>query len=488
MKNSDTANIKKYWLNFRKKMIIVPILEYLTLFSGMILLESLREGPIFTWNFFKFWVILTLIWIFFQIVQRILFIKPQKIMLDIIINQSFGKQIAKNPQISKYKNSGLGSVLAFLYSRDSKNPKEEKPISEFSNLDESQVGIVVLDEKNKIVYKNVAAPNLQDLSFTNQITPQDWLDKIREHKIYDNKLWKRIPEIQKENKNQRFFDIEVDFRKSNQNRAILFFIEKSHDYLEDENDLNFIAFAAHELRGPITIIRGYLDILSAELENKISKQHKELFDRLIVSGNKLSGYINNILNVSRLDQNRLTFDISEHPISDIIDSSKEDIVLRATSQARNIEIDIPENLPTVGTDLSGISEAFVNLVDNAIKYSNEGGLVKISAKQADDFVELSVQDFGIGIPANVMANLFQKFYRSHRSRETVAGTGIGLYISQAIVRKIGGNISVTSVEGEGSTFTISIPTFESVKNSQKDENNIVKQPGGGWIKNHGRIK
>lgn len=260
--------------------------------------------------------------------------------------------------------------------------------------------------------------------------------------------------------------------------------------MPDEDDLNFIAFAAHELRGPITIIRGYLDVLSLELEDKLSAQQAELFKRLIVSSNKLSGYVNNILNVSRFDRNRLAFDLSEHTIEDIIKSVKEDAELRASSQSRMLEIDIDgTDLPTIGADLSSISEVLTNLIDNAIKYSNEGGLVKITAEKSGNFVDINVQDFGIGIPNSVMDNLFQKFYRSHRSRETVAGTGIGLYISRAIIEGHSGQMSVKSIEGEGSTFTVSLPIFATISDKLLDSNSeVIKQPGGGWIKNHGKIR
>ena len=199
--------------------------------------------------------------------------------------------------------------------------------------------------------------------------------------------------------------------------------------------------------------------------------------------------VNNILNVSRLDQNRLSFTISEHSVDEAINSIKEDMILRATSQNRLIEFNIPEKIPTIGTDISGFSEVLTNLIDNAIKYSNDGGLVKITTERVGNFVNIKVQDWGIGIPLNVMPNLFQKFYRSHRSRETVAGTGIGLYLSKAIATKMGGEISVESTEGEGSIFTFSIPIYKAVANQlQNKDMNIIGQSSGGWIRNHGKVK
>lgn len=128
-----------------------------------------------------------------------------------------------------------------------------------------------------------------------------------------------------------------------------------------------------------------------------------------------------------------------------------------------------------------------NLIDNAIKYSNEGGLVHVTAQQVPGFIEISVIDRGIGMPSSVLPNLFHKFYRSHRSRETVAGTGIGLYICKAIVSSHGGIITARSVENEGSTFSFTLPIYDTVADKLRAGNNSnasLIEHGSGWIRNH----
>ena len=166
--------------------------------------------------------------------------------------------------------------------------------------------------------------------------------------------------------------------------------------------------------------------------------------------------------------------------------------LRAASQGRLLTIDFPEVLPTVAADANSMSEVLGNLIDNAVKYSNEGGTIEVTAKVSGTFVETSVTDHGIGMPGNVVQNLFHKFYRSHRSRETVAGTGIGLYISKAIVESNGGEVGVRSIEGRGSTFTFTLPIYATVadKLSQDGANNqtFIEHASGSWIKNHGAFR
>ena len=161
--------------------------------------------------------------------------------------------------------------------------------------------------------------------------------------------------------------------------------------------------------------------------------------------------------------------------------------MRAGAQNRLLSVAIPTDLPTIPADSASLSEVMANLIDNAIKYSNEGGAINVTAAAKGDMVELSIEDHGIGMPGSVVSNLFQKFYRSHRSRETVAGTGIGLYISKAIVESHGGTIGVRSEEGRGSTFIVSLPTFASVADKLKSGDNSNKDligQGDSFIKNH----
>ena len=169
----------------------------------------------------------------------------------------------------------------------------------------------------------------------------------------------------------------------------------------------------------------------------------------------------------------------------------DDMSLRAGAQKRLLTVNIPVDLPTIAVDRASMSEVFSNLIDNAIKYSKEGGIINVSGKVNGGFVEVSVQDNGIGMPGSVIGNLFHKFYRSHRSRETVSGTGIGLYISKAIVESHGGAISVRSEEGKGSIFTVSIPIYSTVADKLKavdNSNEGLISEGRGWIKNHSMFR
>jgi signal transduction histidine kinase len=369
-----------------------------------------------------------------------------------------------------------------------------------SNLDHTATGVVMLNSEGQIVYANKSAPvhtdsadvKVLDLIFDVDISLTDWIAQRGDHDIHAERTWRRIADKITGEDGRRLFDVFVSYQRGSEVETIVTLFDRTGEYQPEDDDLDFIAFAAHELRGPITVIRGYLDTLNDELIDVTGPDQKELFQRLIVSANRLSGYVNNILNASRFDRRHLKIHLNEMQIADIYDTIADDMQLRAISQQRMLTVQFPAGLPTVAADLNSISEVMGNLIDNAIKYSNDGGVIEVSAVVNGDFIDVSVKDNGIGMPANVIQNLFHKFYRSHRSRETVSGTGIGLYISKAIVESNGGKISVQSVEGRGSTFTFSLPIYatvaEKLQKTGSNNQTFIERSSNGWIKNHGAFR
>jgi len=352
-----------------------------------------------------------------------------------------------------------------------------------------------MNQERKIIYASKSTPvrvdtnglESLDLIFNENDTLENWWDECEASAVHAEKTWPRIPSKLPNEENRRFFDVIASYNKGTQSEMVITLIDRTHLYEVGEGELDFIAFAAHELRGPITVIRGYIDVLSDELSEVLQEDQKELFRRLNVSATRLSGYINNILNTSRYDRRHLRMHLNETTVAAVYDTIRDDMDLRASSQNRALSVAIPDGLPTVAADTASLGEVFSNLIDNAIKYSNEGGVINVSAASKGDIVEISVIDHGIGMPSSVVSNLFQKFYRSHRSRETVAGTGIGLYISKAIVESHGGTISVRSEDGHGSTFTVSLPTYKMVADKLKAGNNgneALISNEGSWINNH----
>ena len=406
--------------------------------------------------------------------------------------------LSNSPQRDDALTDIIGIVKA-IRKLDAKHNPEPTTIvreHEFSQtlLDHLPIGIIALDKKQTIIYANSAAPLHNDrkeidIDFADNDSFAGWISGVAGNNIAAQKWWKRRRQAVVENEDAvQFFDVLALYQQEGIDaiETILVTVNHTEQYAPDELSLDFTALAAHELRGPITVIKGYLDVLSRELEGTLTEDQKAFFERLDVSADRLTTYINNILNVSRYDRKHLSLHLKEEKLETIIESVSDDLALRAKTLHRMLNISIPEGIPTIAADRGSLSEVIVNLVDNAIKYSNEGGLIILTAAAKNDMVEISVQDNGIGIPSSLVSHLFEKFYRSHRSRESTVGTGLGLYIAKAIIDSHGGSISVRSEETKGSTFSFTVPIYATVadKLNSVDNSNETMIQSRKYIKNH----
>ena len=439
-------------------------------------------------------------------------LKPTKIIMQALVYTSGEPSTEQPPNRNdpRFQENGLSHILDVLYAKEAHiEPTGTGPVSNddfrIRLLESLPIGMIALDDHNRVIAKNSRAPVYIDedriariqLNFsTVSDSLDDWLDKVSSSQISAEKIWPRISNVAPgSTTNRQLFDVLAHYKKdaSNGIETIIITVDRTEEYADEEANLDFIALAAHELRGPVTVIRGYLDILDEQLVGRLSDDQHQLIDRLNVSAKRLASYISNILNASRYDRKHLQLTLKKTSLASIIDDIKDDLELRARTLDRHLVWEIPQDLPTIAADQSSIDEVISNLIDNAIKYSHDGGSIEIKAIVDGEFVAISVQDHGIGIPENVASNLFSKFYRSHRSRDAISGTGLGLYISRAIIESHGGNIEVESRENEGSTFTFTLPIYASVadKLAGNDNSNselINEGDATGWINNHSRVK
>lgn len=501
--------IRDYWRRYRRtaRGIIILIEVVITLIVGVALLISGVDPTSIAFMATITATLTTSLMLNYFILDFLL--TPLRDLSMAITNAANEKPTdpLANPNAPRYVKNGFKPMLQFIYEH-ARPPEQTAQEAEQASspqlkrleaaLRETPAGLVIMNARGEIQYANKAAPVVRDtnnvmqleLLFDKDTTFSDWLENCRQSAVRSEQTWVRIPNRIIGEENRRIFNISANYEKGSAAEVVLVAYDATYIYQPEDDELDFISFAAHELRGPITVIRGYLDVLEMELSDKLEPDHHELFKRLVVSANRLSGYINNILNTSKYDRRHLQVHLSEDSIANIYDSIKDDMDLRAQSQRRLLSVSIPPDLPTVAADKSSLSEVMSNLIDNALKYSNDGGSVNLSAVQDGDFVKVSITDNGIGIPTSVVGNLFHKFYRSHRSRETVAGTGIGLYLCKAIVESHGGKIGVSSIEGQGSTFSFTVPTFASVKDKLQanDYTNAgLISTSDGWIKNHSKF-
>lgn len=429
---------------------------------------------------------------------------PLRVLTQAVAHVSHDPVITPPPDLTnkRFETSGLKDMVQTIYDlavathTTSEKPAESVPTLFKEMADNLPCGLVALGKDGKILYANSHAPARQGTNGGQELTLifeqnddfNRWLAACKANKVRDTYLWTRVADNLPDEGERRIYDVAAYYQKNDTStiEVILVAFDRTAIYQPDQEDMDFIALAAHELRGPITVIRGYLDVVKQELNGKLSAEQQQLLDRLQVSAERLSGYVTNILNVSRYDRHQFKMHPQEEQLIDILKSLVPDLALRATTQHRKLTFKIPQNLPSIAVDRSSVSEVLTNLIDNAIKYSHEGGEVLIAALPKEDMLEITVQDVGIGMPESVMGGLFNKFYRSHRSRQSVGGTGLGLYICKAIIEAHGGSIWVRSVEGQGSTFGFTLPTYASVADTldKGDNQRAITQRSEGWIKNH----
>ncbi len=498
--------VTRYLEQFERRAFIT--IASVSLGAGILGSILLVWSDVYDFNSIPFWIsgivimllfFCTHMWLFWWTHQP--FRATMKTIALIESSQPVSNQAIKIPSHDTALVAALTPLLeppVTTLPQPAKSPSHHSDLLSLS-LDQSMIGIVALNANHEIVYHNKQAPVVMgtDNHLRLDITVHDnekithWVERRSKKSAHASHVWTRIATRPLGEEGRKIYDIAASYSKGLAAETIFIFFDRTEDYAPEEDQLDFISFAAHELRGPITVIHGYLDVLEEELEPKLEKDQAALLDRLIVSTNRLSSYINNILNASKYDRRHFQVHPVETSVEAIYATINDDMQLRATSQNRLLSIDIPADLPKVAADKNAISEVFSNLIDNAIKYSNEGGHVTVSAKQAGEFIEVSITDRGIGIPSNVLPNLFHKFYRSHRSRETVAGTGIGLYICKAIIDSHGGSVGVRSTERSGSTFTFTLPLYDSVAKDLKsghNKNTVLVRHGSGWIRNHAMFR
>jgi signal transduction histidine kinase len=376
-----------------------------------------------------------------------------------------------------------------------------------SLLNESPLPTIVIDSDKNIRYFNKSAgkyfrPTVEnpinvalgtalEISYPSDKTLETWLEFCQTNKIKDTGIWERV-RIQTDGRNH-IFDMIATFNKGESHgiETIIMLFDHTDRYQADDAEVSFVSLAVHELRTPITILRGYIEVFEDELGPKLDDEGREFLNKMQISSNMLSTFINNILNVVRIDNDDMKIHMKKENWLIILNNAAKEFATRAQTRQRKLLVSFPKELPDVAADRVSVYEVLSNLVDNAIKYSKSGGEIIISTYVKEGMIETTIQDHGIGIPVNVIDHLFDKFYRSHRSRDNVGGTGLGLYLSKAIVEAHGGTIWVKSAEGKGSTFGFTLPLYESVANhleNKDNENQEIVRNKHGWIKNHSLVR
>lgn len=228
----------------------------------------------------------------------------------------------------------------------------------------------------------------------------------------------------------------------------------------DEMKDSFIGMASHELKSPLTVIRGYIELLKDSATDESVRQ--EYLRRIDVSALELKQLIDDILDVSRIEMGRLRFSPDHVRVKDVLDEVAEMFAPQASEKGIVFRTDMPEAVTELmlRLDRGRFKQVLVNLVSNAVKYTLAGEIV-IGVSTDASTAEIFVLDSGVGMTDEEREKLFKKFYRAEATEcKGVSGTGLGLWISKYIVEHMRGSISVESVKGKGSRFVLKFPLYE----------------------------
>lgn len=235
--------------------------------------------------------------------------------------------------------------------------------------------------------------------------------------------------------------------------------------LEIEKTRNeFISIASHELRTPMTAIKGFVSMVMDGDAGKVPPKVMEFLKMAQEGNERLIRLVEDLLNVSRIEGGRIQLDKKE---VDLVETTKlvvSDLMYHAGASGILVNYEIEKNLPKVNADNDKLREILINLVGNAIKYTQKGGKVSISHEVSGWSVTTSISDTGIGIPKEEIPNLFKKFYRvPNEMTMKREGTGLGLFITKQLIELMGGTVKVSSELGKGTTFQFDLPMVESQK-------------------------
>lgn len=267
---------------------------------------------------------------------------------------------------------------------------------------------------------------------------------VRQLTLLMQEMWGLIQQKRTDDELKNYAD-----ELSNANKEL-----RSLDKMKNE----FLSNISHELKTPLVSIIGYTKLIDGESVGTVNDKQKKALGTVIRNSERLRHLIESLLYMSKAQYGNVEYTFDRVSISEIIDDAIVDLKLMADNKGLTIEKQVPGDLPLINGDKDKLANMLNSLVDNAIKFTNSGGKITLTASEEDGNLHITVNDTGIGIAKEFRSNLFKKFYQIDSSTtRRYGGTGLGLYISKHIVEVHNGKIWIESEEDVGTTVHVSIP-------------------------------
>jgi signal transduction histidine kinase len=255
-------------------------------------------------------------------------------------------------------------------------------------------------------------------------------------------------------------------------------IEKTRFWEEDQMKSEFVSIASHELLTPTAAIKGYLSMILDDNMGEIDDTARRFLTKVALSADRLAHLVEDLLNVSRIESGRLKINKRSYSLVESVQKAVDELQITAKDKSLDFAFVPPQELlPQVYADADHIYRVIVNLISNAIKYTNSGWIRCFVVKYSATHILFSISDSGLGIPQDSIKHLFEKFYRADRKEIAgIQGTGLGLYISKKIVDLMNGQMWVESEIGKGTTFYFTLPISSETSATTVQKAPVVSVP------------
>jgi two-component system phosphate regulon sensor histidine kinase PhoR len=326
-------------------------------------------------------------------------------------------------------------------------------------------GVIAVNNEAQVILVNAAAERILDLPPFSETDRRHVKEVIRLPNLANiflrslNTSRELEEEIQLDPPDRRLLEVETSLIETSPGErigiiAVIRDITALRELEQAKSD--FVSTVSHELRTPLTSIKAYTATLRRRDVEFDENTRQDFLQVIEEETDRLTRLVSDILDVSRIESGRLALKKRDFDLSKLVRI----IIGKLQSQFSNHEIKLisPESIGSVCADPDKIEQVFVNLMDNAAKYSPSGGEITLTLEAQPRRVECSVSDSGVGVPEEHLPHIFDKFHRvDNRATREIYGTGLGLYVSKGIVEAHGGTIWAESVLGEGSTFRFTLP-------------------------------
>jgi PAS domain S-box-containing protein len=220
---------------------------------------------------------------------------------------------------------------------------------------------------------------------------------------------------------------------------------------------DFVATLVHDLKTPLLGAEKTLESMISGLVGDLDPGQSDVLGMLKRSNQQLLSMVQNLIEFYHYDNNMAETVLEEVDVAELLMICVDELFALAQQKEIKLSAKFPDGLPTVNANQLGLKRVFINLIDNAIKFSQKGAHVEVNAKKKRDHIEVRVRDTGLGIEEGEKDKLFQRFFRGERGKRFAVGTGLGLYLCKKIISEHRGTIDVISKEGQGSTFIVNLP-------------------------------